>query len=230
MRRHHPPPPRRYLHGESPIRGRAHHSGLRPCHYRRLGGLALSAFSRPPDDDGRAGPCSGIARSDGIGSRSSASRMKVRSDTTSSWVWRSLPVASSCAARAASRTCSSVPSRMMSDKAASTASRTRRARSEPGESATLRSEGTIEAIAGAAATPTQVTTESGIDAQVACERPAQRLIGGDQGAQTLVDLAIYSLPALLNRDHRKQADTDADQSNDCKAQKGGDECLRRAEI
>ena len=80
-----------------------------PCHHRhRPGGLRLY---QPFRDHRRKlaapGPCSGIARSDGMGSRSSASRMKARSDTTSSWVWTNLPVASSCTARAASRTCSS---------------------------------------------------------------------------------------------------------------------------
>jgi hypothetical protein len=78
--------------------------------------------------------------------------------------------------------------------------------------------------------PTQITTVSGIDAQVARERAAQHLVGGDQGAQTLVDLAIHTLPALLNRDHRKQTDTGADQRNDRKAQKGGSSNLTSAEI
>lgn len=36
-----------------------------------------SLLPRPPELDGRAGPCSGIVRSDGIGSRSSASRIRV---------------------------------------------------------------------------------------------------------------------------------------------------------
>ena len=118
----------------------------------------------------------------------------------------------------------------MSDKAASTASRIRRARSEPGESATLRFDGARRGDRRRLGVPTQITTVSGIDAQVARERPAQRLVGGDQGAQTLVDLAIHTLPTLLNRDHRKQTDTDADQRNDRKAQKGRDERMQRAEI
>ena len=95
------------------------------------------ASSRPPpspfprDADGRAGPCLGIGISAATGSRASTSRMKLRNDTTRSCrcTWR--PATSSAAAFAARRTCSSVPSRMMSDRAASTASRMRRARSLP---------------------------------------------------------------------------------------------------
>lgn len=78
--------------------------------------------------------------------------------------------------------------------------------------------------------PAQITTVSRIDGQVARERPAQRLIGGDEGPQTLVDLAIHTFTALLNRNHRKQADTDADQRNDRQAQQGRDERMQRAEI
>jgi len=77
---------------------------------------------------------------------------------------------------------------------------------------------------------TQIAAVSGIDGQVAGERPTQGLVGGDEGAQALVDLAIHALPALLNRDHRKQADADADQGNDRQAQQGGDESMQRAEI
>ncbi len=64
------------------------------------------------------------------GSGPAPSRMKFRNDTTSSAVCTVRPAARSEAAVAASRTCSSVPSRMMSDSAASTASRMRRDRSE----------------------------------------------------------------------------------------------------
>ncbi|KAG1434693.1 hypothetical protein G6F57_021471 [Rhizopus arrhizus] len=60
--------------------------------------------------------------------------MKSRSDTTSSAVCTGRPATRSAAALAASRTCSSVPSRMMSDSAASAASRMRRARSPLGQS------------------------------------------------------------------------------------------------
>jgi len=61
--------------------------------------------------------------------------MNVRSETTISAVSTARPAARSVAALTASRTCSSVPSRMTSDSAASTASRTRRRRSAPGVSA-----------------------------------------------------------------------------------------------
>ena len=76
----------------------------------------------------------------------------------------------------------------------------------------------------------QIATVSRIDRQITSKRPAQRFVGGDQGAQPLVDLAIHALPALLNRDHRKQADTDADERNDRQAQQRGDERMQRAEI
>jgi hypothetical protein len=76
----------------------------------------------------------------------------------------------------------------------------------------------------------QIAAVSGIDGQVARERSTQGLVGGDEGAQPLVDLAIHALPALLNRDHREQADTDADQGNDRQAQQGGDERMQGAEI
>lgn len=46
-----------------------------------------SPLPRLAEFDGRAGPRIGIARSAGIGSRSSARRMKSRSETTRSWVW-----------------------------------------------------------------------------------------------------------------------------------------------
>lgn len=71
---------------------------------------------------------------------------------------------------------------------------------------------------------------SGIDRQITGKGPAQRLIGGDQGAQPLVDLAIQTLPALLDRDHRKQPDTNADQRYGREAQQGGDKRMQRAEI
>ena len=77
---------------------------------------------------------------------------------------------------------------------------------------------------------TQVAAVSRINRQITSKRPAQRLVGGDQGAQPLVDLAIHTLPALLNRDHRKQADTDAEERNDRQAQQRGDERMQRAEI
>jgi hypothetical protein len=77
---------------------------------------------------------------------------------------------------------------------------------------------------------TEIAKVSGIDRQITGKGPTQRLVGGDQGAQPLVDLAIHTLPALLNRDHCKQADADADQRNDRQAQQGGDEGMQRAEI
>jgi len=139
----HRPPLRHRHHGEIPTQGQVRHSRRRPCpchhHLLRLDGL------RPYR------PCLGHRMQLAAPGLVGESPMKSRRDTTSSWVCTTLPVASSCAALAASRTCSSVPSRMMSDKAASTASRTRRARSEPGESATLRSNGAVEAVDGASA-------------------------------------------------------------------------------
>ncbi|TPG52003.1 hypothetical protein EAH76_14830 [Sphingomonas glacialis] len=103
----------------------------------------------PPDEVGRVGPCIAMVRSPGIGSRSSASRTNARSDTTSSCVWTGWPATSSRTALSASRTCSSVPSRMMSDSAASTASRMRRVRSDRAAPSALRSNAAI----GSSATP-----------------------------------------------------------------------------
>ena len=104
---------------------------LPPAPCRRSFSFPRSPLPRPPALDGRVGPCMGIARSGGIGSRSSASRMKLRSETTSSCVCTGRPATSSRAARSANRTCSSVPSKIMSDRTASTKSRMRRARSDP---------------------------------------------------------------------------------------------------
>ncbi|GAO22140.1 hypothetical protein ALISP_3208 [Alicycliphilus sp. B1] len=65
-----------------------------------------------------------------MGSRSGASRMNWRSDTTSAAVSMLRPAARPRAAVAASATCSGVPRRITSDRAAFTASRVRRWRSE----------------------------------------------------------------------------------------------------
>ena len=73
--------------------------------------------------------------------------MKSRRDTTRSDVCTARPATNSSAARAANRTCCSVPSRMTSDSAASTASRMRRERSVLGHSFSSRS----RLISGAAA-------------------------------------------------------------------------------
>jgi hypothetical protein len=70
----------------------------------------------------------------------------------------------------------------------------------------------------------------GIDAQVARERPAQSFVSGDQGTQTLVDLPIQAFPPLLNGNHRQQANADANQCDNRKAQESSDERMQRAEI
>lgn len=83
----------------------------------------LPSRSPLPEPRCRVGPCFGISRSGGTGSRSSAARMKSRRETTSSCVWTRRPPTSSRAARSARRIWSSVPRRMTSESAASTASR-----------------------------------------------------------------------------------------------------------
>ena len=76
----------------------------------------------------------------------------------------------------------------------------------------------------------QIAMVSRIDRQITGKGPTQRLVGGDQSAQPFVDLAIHTLSALLNRDHRKQADTNADQRDDREAQQRGDKRMQRAEV
>ena len=56
--------------------------------------------------------------------------------------------------------------------------------------------------------PSQFAQVRRIHRQVAREGTAQGLVGGDQGAQAFVDLAVFPLPALLYPLHDKQADAD----------------------
>ncbi len=189
-----------------------------------------SPLPRPPEFEGRAGPCSGIARSDGIGSRSSASRTKARSETTSSCTWTGRPATSSRAARSARRTCSSVPSRMMSDRAASTASRIRRRRSDPQYSL-----GEIQrrwglALGGGLAAAAQVAQMRRIDGEIAGERATQGFVSRDQCSQPLVDLAVHAFAALLNREHGQQADADANKREQREANQCCEQTLPRREI
>ena len=59
----------------------------------------------------------------------------------------------------------------------------------------------------------QILKMGRIHCKIASEGTAQRFIGSDQRAQALVDLAVFSLAALLNRLHREQPDADSDESN-----------------
>ncbi|GBR32441.1 hypothetical protein AA11826_0928 [Komagataeibacter oboediens DSM 11826] len=53
----------------------------------------------------------------------------------------------------------------------------------------------------------------GIHSQIPGKGTTQRAIGGDQGAQAFIDLAVHALPALLDHDHDQQPDTNANQGN-----------------
>lgn len=56
----------------------------------------------------------------------------------------------------------------------------------------------------------QIPKMSRIDFEVSGKRSTQRLIGRYEGAQTLIDLAVFALSPLLNRLHCQQANTDPD--------------------
>ena len=60
-----------------------------------------------------------------------------------------------------------------------------------------------------------------IDQQISGDRSAQRLVGGDQQLQSLIDLAVHPLTPLLHGHHQQQPDADADQREKRHAQKGG---------
>jgi hypothetical protein len=53
-----------------------------------------------------------------------------------------------------------------------------------------------------------------VDFKAARERAAQRLVGGDERAQSLVDLPVLAVAPLLHRLHDEQANSDANDGND----------------
>src|SRR5690606_13299734 len=69
-----------------------------------------------------------------------------------------------------------------------------------------------------------------IDHQIARERPSESLVGGHQGAQPLVDLAVHPLAALLDRHHHHQPDADADQGDEREAEQRRSDALPGGEI
>ena len=70
----------------------------------------------------------------------------------------------------------------------------------------------------------------GVYRQVAGERPAQRLVGRDQGAQPFVDLSVLARAALLDGLHHQQADAHADQRDQRQAQQCRQQALPGTEI
>ncbi len=78
-------------------------------------------------------------------------------------------------------------------------------------------------VAGAAAP--DVAHVARIDAQIAGEGSAQHLIGGDQGAQALVDLAVHPFAPLLDGEHHHQPYAHPDQGDQGQAQQGGEQAL-----
>ncbi|MNM64492.1 hypothetical protein D3C81_758930 [compost metagenome] len=70
-----------------------------------------------------------------------------------------------------------------------------------------------------------VAQMAGVHAQVARERAAQRLVGGDQGFEPFVDLTVGRLALLLHRLHHQQADAHADQGDDGQTDQGGEQAL-----
>src|SRR3546814_16267273 len=76
----------------------------------------------------------------------------------------------------------------------------------------------------------QVAQVARIDRQIAGEGAAERLVGRDQYAQPLVDLAIHPLPTLLDRHHDDQPDADADQRDERQPDQRRADALPRGEI
>ncbi len=76
----------------------------------------------------------------------------------------------------------------------------------------------------------QVAQMRRIDGEVPGEGAAQRLVGGDEGAQPLVDLPVRPLPALLDREHHDEADADADQREEGKPDHRHEDAVPGTEI
>ena len=76
----------------------------------------------------------------------------------------------------------------------------------------------------------QVAQMARIDVQCAGEGTTEGLVGGDQRAQSLVDLAVLTLAALLHGLHHQQADADAYQGDDGQPEQGGEHGLPGAEV
>ncbi len=76
----------------------------------------------------------------------------------------------------------------------------------------------------------QVAEVGGIHGEFAGEGTPQRFISRNQGAQALVYLAVFPLPALLDRLHREQSDADADEGYHGKSEQGRQQRLPGREI
>lgn len=60
-----------------------------------------------------------------------------------------------------------------------------------------------------------------IDPQLAGERTAQGFVGGDERAQSLVDLAVFALAAALEGLHENQPDTYGDERDEHHSKQSG---------
>ncbi len=69
-----------------------------------------------------------------------------------------------------------------------------------------------------------------IHCKIASEGTAQRFIGSNQRAQALVDLAVFSLAALLNLMHREQSDADSDEGNHAEPEQSRKQRLPGSEV
>ncbi|MCY1462527.1 hypothetical protein D9M71_803120 [compost metagenome] len=76
----------------------------------------------------------------------------------------------------------------------------------------------------------EIAAMTWIDIERAGERSAEDFVSRDQRAQTLVDLAILTLAALLHGLHDQQPDADTDQGDDRQADQGREHGLPGAEI
>ena len=69
-----------------------------------------------------------------------------------------------------------------------------------------------------------------IDREIAGERATERLVRGDERAQALIDLAVLALAPLLDRLHRDEPKTHADQRDERQTKQRQQQRLPRAEI
>ena len=59
---------------------------------------------------------------------------------------------------------------------------------------------------------------------------AEHLVGGNEGFEPFVDLAVHPLLALLDGGHHDEANADADQREQGDADKGGEDALPGGEV